>query len=196
MCEIGAVLGTRATNRPLSLRFVGSDCLKPAGEREARTEPEVWLDAASTAEVEILGAECVRSEVAETSPVGADADEHDLRILGALSTIGILLHVGAQTAVALGAGKNVRASLALERNLVFPADDDRNAGECLQIAELARADRGVEQQLAAIGRRDPNERRLWGSVRPARRDHRESTIADELDQVRAVQRAPPVQSRP
>jgi hypothetical protein len=32
---------------------------------------------------------------------------------------------------------------------------------------------------------------LGSSVGPARRDHGESTIADELDQVRAVQRAPP-----
>ena len=143
------------------------------------------------AQVQVLGAECVGSVVAETSPVGTDANEHDLWVLGALSAIGVLLHVGAQTAVALLADNNIRVSLALERDLVIPADDDRNAGERSQIAELARADHGIEQRLAAIGRRDPNERRLGSSVGPARRDHGESTIADELDQVRAVQRAPP-----
>jgi hypothetical protein len=36
-----------------------------------------------------------------------------------------------------------------------------------------------------VGRRDPDQRCLWSAVRGARGDHRQPTVADELDELRA-----------
>lgn len=104
-----------------------------------------------------------------TSPAGREGEcaRAQCRVLGALTTVGILLKVGVQAAVPFLAGEDVRASFAQKRDLVAPADDDPRPAHGLEIGVLARVGGGVEHELAAVDGRDADERGLRAPSGPS-----------------------------
>jgi hypothetical protein len=89
-----------------------------------------------------------------------------------------------------GATGNVGVSFALKGNLVVPPNHECDPGKGSQVGALARAGGGAEDEFAAVGGRDANERGLRSTVRAARHDG-QRPLADELDELRAVHRGAP-----
>jgi hypothetical protein len=82
--------------------------------------------------------------IAVPQPASADAHMHDVVIKGALRPVRVLGEVGLQTAIPVGARRNVGGSLALHGRLVVPADDQRYLSEGGQVAILPRTSTRVE----------------------------------------------------
>src|SRR5829696_5712449 len=98
--------------------------------------------------------------IAVPPPAWADANVHDVVIMYAFYAVRVLGEVGLQTAVAVGARRNVGDPPALHSHLVVPADDQRYVSKGGQIAVLPRASTDVEDQLASPSSGDANQRRL------------------------------------
>jgi hypothetical protein len=73
--------------------------------------------------------------VAVPQPAWADADVHDVGIMGALHPVLILREVRLQTAIAVGAGRK-SAVPTLHGHLVVPANDQRYLSKGGQAAIL------------------------------------------------------------
>ena len=75
--------------------------------------------------------------VAVPQPAWADADVHDVGIMGAFHAVRILGEVRLQTAIAVGARRNVGGPLTLHGHLVVPANDQRHLSKGGQVAILS-----------------------------------------------------------
>jgi hypothetical protein len=82
--------------------------------------------------------------IAVPQPTWADADVHDFGIMGPFHAVRVLGEVGLQTAIAVGARRNVGDPLALHGHLVVPADDQRYLSKGGQVAVLPRTSTRVE----------------------------------------------------
>ena len=69
--------------------------------------------------------------------------------MGTFPVVGALGDVGPQTAIEIGARRNVGRPLALHGHLVVPADDQRYLIKSGQVAVLPRTSTRVEDQLAS-----------------------------------------------
>jgi len=82
--------------------------------------------------------------IAVPQPAWADANVHDVVIMYAFQAVRVLGEVGLQTAVPVGARRDVGGPLALHGHLVVPADDQRYVSKGGQVAVLPRASTGIE----------------------------------------------------
>ncbi len=118
--------------------------------------------------------------VAVPQPAWADAHMHDVVIKGALHPVRVLGEVSLQTAIPVGARRNVGGPLALHGHLVVPTDDQRYLSEGGQVAILPRTSTRVEDQLASLSSSDANQRRLRCAVSPVGGYDRQAALTDEV----------------
>jgi hypothetical protein len=82
--------------------------------------------------------------IAVPEPAWADADVHDVVIMGTFHAVRVLGEVGLLTAIAVGARWGVGGPLALHGHLVLPADDKCYLSKGGQVAVLPRTSTRVE----------------------------------------------------
>jgi hypothetical protein len=129
----------------------------------------------------LLDGEGPRPVIAVPQPARADADVHDVVIMGAVHAVRVLGGVRLQTAIVVGARRNVGDPLALHRYLVVPADHQRYLSKGGQVAVLPRTSTRVEDQLATPSRRDSNQRRLRCALSPAGSYDCQAAFTDKVD---------------